>query len=128
MRTRKPIPLAEEVYAIIGAAMEVYNQLGPGFTEAIYQEALELELTLREIPFHPQEHLSVDYKGHTLRHHFVADVLCYETVLVELKALTELSGHERAQILNYLKASGLKVGLLVNFGHKDKLEWERFVF
>ncbi|GAB4527277.1 MAG: hypothetical protein Fur0018_12850 [Anaerolineales bacterium] len=91
MCTRKPIPLAEEVYAIIGAAIEVYNQLGTGFTETICQEA-------------------------------------YETGLVELKALSEPGGHERAQILNYLKASDLKVGPLVNFGSKKKLQWERFVF
>ena len=128
MRTRKALPLADEVYAIVGAAMEVYNTLGHGFSEVIYQEALELELEMRGIPFQPQKRLPVDYKGQTLRHYFVADVVCYDAVLVELKALDALGGREQAQVLNYLKASGLKVGVLFNFGCRDKLEWERFVF
>jgi len=119
--------LKNEVYAVVGAAMEVYNVLGSGFLEAVYQEALELELADRHIPFVAQRPLKIVYKGHHLAKEYVADLVCYEQIIVELKALDRLSGREESQVINYLKATGLRVGLLINFGGLAKLEWHRFV-
>jgi GxxExxY protein len=119
--------LKDEVYAIVGAAMEVHTELGSGFLEAVYQEALELELAARAIPFLPRAALTIYYKGQKLRKEYEADIICYDQIIVELKALTRLSGTEEAQILNYLKATGLRVGLLINFGSVGKLEWKRFI-
>ena len=115
-----------EVYAIIGAAIEVHKELGPGFLEAVYQEALELELQGRQIPFEAQKTLNIRYKDQVLRKTYVADIVCYDCIIVELKALDRLSGSEAAQVLNYLKATGLPVGLLINFGSHGKLQWKRF--
>jgi GxxExxY protein len=120
--------LKDEVYAIIGAAMEVHNQAGAGYTEPLYQEMLELELSLRQIPFEPQKRLQVSYKGHVLQKYYVADLVCYESVLVELKAVERVTNREEAQILNYLKMTGLRVGLLINFADPIRLDWRRFVF
>jgi GxxExxY protein len=119
--------LKEEVYAIVGAAIEVHRTLGPGFLEPVYQEAMEIELRHREIPFEAQKPLSIAYKGHNLEKKFFADIVCYDQIVVELKALDQLGGREKAQIINYLKVAGMKVGLLINFGSKGKLEWIRFV-
>jgi GxxExxY protein len=119
--------LKDEVYAIVGAAIEVHREMGSGFVEPVYQETLELELQAREIPFESQKRLVIKYKGHQLRKEYVADLVCYGQVIVELKALTRLTGKEQAQILNYLKATGLRVGLLINFGSTGRLEWKRFV-
>jgi len=119
--------LKEEAYAVVGAAIEVHRELGPGFLEPVYQEAMEIELVERAIPFHSQRALSICYKDHLLVKHYVPDLLCYDQMIVELKALDRLSGTEESQLLNYLKASGLRVGLLVNFGSHGKLEWKRFV-
>lgn len=119
--------LKEEVYAIIGAAIEVHRELGHGFAEPVYQEALEIELKDRGIPFESQKTLVIYYKGRMLTKHYVADFVCYGQIIVEIKALTKLSGTEEAQLLNYLKATGLRVGLLINFGSRGKLEWKRFV-
>jgi GxxExxY protein len=119
--------LKEEVYNIIGAAIEVHRELGPGFLEAVYQEAMGIELTQREIPFQPQAPLPIVYKGQQLQQQYRADLICYEQIIVELKALDRLSGREEAQLLNYLKATGLRVGLLINFGSRGKLEWKRMV-
>jgi GxxExxY protein len=121
------ILLKEEVYAVVGAAMAVHRELGAGFLEAVYQEALEWELQLRRVPFESQKPLTILYKGHRLKKEYIADLVCYQQVIVELKALDQLSGREEAQILNYLKATGLRVGLLINFGNPAKLEWKRFV-
>jgi GxxExxY protein len=107
--------------------MEVYNVLGSGFLEPVYQEALELELTNRAVPFLAQSTLPITYKGWLLDKKYVADLICFEQVIVELKALDTLSGRETAQVLNYLKATGLHVGLLLNFGARDSLEWKRLV-
>jgi GxxExxY protein len=119
--------LKDEVYAIIGAAVEVHRELGPGFLEAVYQEAIEIELAQRSIPHQPHQPLTIYYKGQRLKKEYEADVICYEQIIVELKALDRLSGREEAQLLNYLKATGLRVGLLINFGSVGKLEWKRMV-
>jgi GxxExxY protein len=119
--------LKEEVYAIVGAAIEVHRELGPGFLEAVYQEAMTIELADRAIPFRAQETLNIHYKGRLLVKQYVPDFFCFDQIIVELKALDCLSGTEESQLLNYLKASGLRVGLLVNFGSHGKLEWKRFV-
>ena len=114
-------------YAIIGAAIEVHKQLGCGFLESVYQEALAIELGLREIPFRREVKLPVTYKGQTLVTSFYADFLCFDSLVVELKALANMSGSEEAQLINYLKATCYKVGLLLNFGTRS-LQHRRFVF
>ncbi len=119
--------LKEEVYAVVGAAIEVHRELGPGFLEAVYQEALQIELRERGIPFGAQKRLRISYKGRTLEKEYFADLVCYDQVIVELKALDRLSGSEQAQMLNYLKATGFRVGVLIDFGSRGKLEWKRFV-
>jgi len=119
--------LREEVYAIVGAAIEVHRELGAGFLEAVYQEALERELALREIAFEAQRELAIHYRGQPLSKTYVCDLLCFGKVLVELKAMDRLTGREEAQVINYLKAAGLPVGLLINFGAHGKLEWRRLV-
>ena len=121
------IALREEVYAIVGVAIEVHKELGPGFLEAVYQEAMERELIHRGIAFTSREPLSIKYKGEELSSHYYADLLCLGQIIVELKALNRLSGQEEAQVLNYLKATGLKVGVLINFGSHGRLEWKRLV-
>ncbi|MEZ4710835.1 MAG: GxxExxY protein [Caldilineaceae bacterium] len=118
---------ASETYKIVGAAIEVHRTLGSGFLEAIYQEACEIEFLNRQIPFVAQKELPVQYKGHTLNRYYVADFVCYEKIIVEIKALSELTTKEDAQVLNYLKATGLRVGLLFNFGSIGQLERKRFI-
>ncbi len=123
----KELILGEECYAIVGAAMEVHTELGPGFLEAIYQEALELELQQRKIPFESQKQLTVRYKGPPLKKEYCADFICNGQIIIELKAMDRLTGKEESQILNYLKATGCRAGLLINFGSYGKLEWKKFV-
>ncbi len=106
--------------------MEVHNQLGNGFLEAVYQEALAVELESRHIPFNREVTFPIYYKGRQLSTHYRADFICYGTVVVELKALPRLTGIEAAQLINYLKGTGLKTGLLINFGGSS-LEYKRFV-
>jgi GxxExxY protein len=117
----------DEVYAIMGAAMDVHRELGSGFLESVYQEALEMELAHREIPFESQKSIRIIYKGKMLEKEFISDLICYKKIIVELKAQDSLSGREEAQILNYLKATGMKLGLIINFGSHPKLEWKRLV-
>ncbi|MFL6216743.1 MAG: GxxExxY protein [Blastocatellia bacterium] len=119
--------LGDEVYAIVGAAIEVHRELGPGFLEAVYQEALEIELAIRHVPFVRQKPLQIQYKSHLLNKTYTADLICFDQIIVELKALDRLSGKEEAQVLNYLKATDFKVGLLINFGSVGRLLWKRFV-
>lgn len=116
-----------EVYAIVGAAMEVYNQLGPGFGEAIYQDAMEIEVEVRNIPSHPQQDIFVFYKGQKLKNFFKPDLICFDKIVVELKVLDRSTSREEAQVLNYLEATGLPVGLLINFGAERDLEWKRMI-
>ncbi|MGH9905611.1 MAG: GxxExxY protein [Pyrinomonadaceae bacterium] len=113
-------------YAIIGAAMEVHRQLGCGFLETVYQEALKIELVDRSIPFRQQLEFRVNYKGHELGAYYKPDFICFDEVVVELKALGRLSSVEDSQIINYLKVTGLHTGLLLNFGSRS-LEQRRFV-
>ena len=114
-------------HEIIGAAMDVHKMLGAGFLEAVYQEALSIEFTNRNIQFKKEVDLPVCYKEVKLSTSYRADFLCYESVIVELKAISELSGKEESQIINYLKATGLEIGLLLNFG-ASSLGFKRFVF
>jgi GxxExxY protein len=118
---------AEESYKIIGACFEVYKEKGCGFLESVFQECLELELRFQGIPFEAQKMLPLSYKGTLLAQTFKADLVCFGKVIVELKAVSALADEHRAKVLNYLNATGLRLGLLVNFGHFPKLEWERIV-
>ena len=117
----------EEVYAVVGAAMEVYNVLGRGFHEPVYQEALELELADRKIPFHPQHELRIHYKHHLLEQKYKPDFIAYDKIVIEIKALDRLTSTEDSQLLNYLKATGMEVGILINFGAERDLQWKRMV-
>ena len=119
--------LKDEVFAVIGAAIEVDRELGPGFLEAVYQEAMEIELADRGIPFLAQEPLTIRFKTRVLKKRYEPDLLCYNLLVAELKALNQLTGADEAQLLNYLKATGLRVCVLVNFGSVGKLEWKRFI-
>ena len=116
----------ERTYKIIGAAMEVHKELGHGFLEAVYNEALAIEFELQGIPFNKEVDLPVYYKGRLLKTKYRADYICYDmAVIVELKAVSELTGQDESQIINYLKAAKIEVGLLLNFGGKS-LEFKRF--
>ena len=117
----------DEVFQIVGAAIEVYNELKMGFLESVYQEAMELELGDRAIPFVSQVPLRIRYKQHTLKKTFIADLVCFSAVLVELKAIQQLTKADEAQVLNYLRATGLRVGLLINFGDPGRLDWKRLI-
>jgi GxxExxY protein len=116
---------SEDSYAIIGAAMRVYNVLGTGFLEAVYQEALEFEFQERGIPYEREKEITINYDGHELQQTYKADFVCYGNIIVELKSVTGIDDVHRAQIFNYMKATGSKLGLLINFGKADGLEYER---
>jgi GxxExxY protein len=116
----------QRTYKIIGCAMEVHKELGCGFLEAVYQEALGREFADQGIPFKSQPVIQIAYKGKPLDKTYQPDFVCYEEIIIEIKAISSLSGVEEAQLINYLKAAGLKVGLLLNFGAKS-LEHKRFV-
>jgi GxxExxY protein len=117
----------DESYAIMGACFEVYKEKGSGFLEQVYQECLEIELETRGILFVPKQELALSYKGRPLKSKYVPDLLCYDKIIVELKAVKELADEHRAQVHTYLKATGHRLGLLINFGHFPKVEYERIV-
>lgn len=115
----------EECYRIIGACFEVYKDKGCGFHEPVYDDCLEIELGLQGIPFDTKSALELHYKGHLLRHHYTPDFICFGKIILEIKAVSAIADEHRSQVLNYLAATGFELGLLVNFGHYPKLEWER---
>ena len=123
----KRFPFADETYRILGACFAVYNELGCGFLEAVYQECLAIELREEEIPFDAQRPLKMSYKGREIEKRYVVDFVCFDSVLVEIKATSRLTREHRAQTLNYLHAGDFDIGLLVNFGHYPKLEHDRFL-
>lgn len=116
-----------ETYDIIGAAMEVHKVLGPGFTGYVYQDALQCELLRRGIPFEKEKLIKIQYKGIALDHYYKADFVCYDNVIVECKAVSDVDDSHIAQLINYLKATGLKLGLLINFA-QDSLYYKRVVY
>jgi len=121
------IYLKQESYRIVGACFEVYNEKGSGFLEAVYQECLEIEFEFHGLPFFPQQQLTLSYKQKPLKSVYIPDFICFESVIVEIKAVSELTGEHEAQVHNYLKATGFKLGLLVNFGKHPDLEYRRIV-
>ena len=121
------IVFKEESYQIMGACFEVYKEKGCGFLEAVYQECLEMEFGIQTIPYSPKVALALSYKERPLKQTYQPDFVCFGMIIVELKAVTTLAPEHRAQVHNYLKATGYKLGLLINFGHYPKLEYERIV-
>ena len=117
----------EECYNITGAAMKVHKVLGAGFLEAVYQEAFEIELQRRGIPYKREQEIRVVYDGIELQQKYKADFICYDDIVVELKATSSLKDVHYAQVLNYLKATGCKLGLLISFGQQEELLWKRIV-
>ena len=117
----------EECYQIMGACFEVYKEKGCGFVEPVYQECLSLELEWQAISFAERFALTLDYKGTPLRQVYKPDFICFDKIVLEIKAVSKLADEHRAQVHNYLKATGMKLGLLVNFGHFPQVEWERIV-
>lgn len=125
MPRRGDLLFAEEVYQVVGAAMDTHRILGPGFLEAVYQEALALEFSRHGIPFEAQAPLRVHYRDTVLERRYVADFVVFGQIIVEIKCLPRLGSPETAQLLNYLRATGHPLGLLINFGAPGKLEWKR---
>ena len=117
----------EESFKIVGALLEVHNELGPGFLEAVYHQALMIEFERRGIPFEHEKELEIFYKDIKLNKHYYADFVCYDKIIIEVKALSQLASNHDAQMLNYLKAARFKLGVLVNFG-ENKLKYKRLVF
>lgn len=116
----------DESYAIIGAAMEVHNTLGQGFLEEVYQQALVIEFMRRDIPHISQAPLEIEYKGTTLKKKYIADFFCFDDIIIEIKAVSTILPEHEAQIINYLKASGIQLGILINFG-TEKLTYKRYL-
>ena len=123
----KELVYKDEVYAIMGAAFEVYKELGPGFLESVYQDALQTEAAARNIPILSQVKIPVYYKGKRLDKEFFADFIAYDKIIIELKVIIKLGNNEQAQLLNYLKATKMRLGLLLNFGSEKQLEWKRLI-
>jgi len=117
----------QETFALRGACFEVYKQKGCGFLESVYQECLEIEFVLQEIPFVSQPRQQLEYKGRVLRSEFIPDFICFGIIIVELKAVAALADEHRAQVHNQLKATGHRLALLVNFGHHPDVEIERII-
>jgi GxxExxY protein len=117
----------EEGYRLMGAAFEVYNQLGYGMAEEIYQQSLEIELALQGIPFQSKQALTIFYKSRALDVSYIPDLFVFGGIVVELKAVTELISEHEAQLFNYMRIARQQVGYLINFGHKGELQWKRFI-
>jgi GxxExxY protein len=117
----------EECYKLIGACFEFYKEMGCGFVEPVYQECLEIELGILQIPFWPQRELDLQYKNRVLKQRYIPDFICFDKIILEIKAVSALTDEHRAQVHNYLKATGYRLGLLVTFCHYPKVEWERIV-
>ena len=117
----------EESYRIMGAAFEVYKEKGSGFLEAVYQECLALEFETQGVPAIEKTLLALRYKGRELKQRYEPDFLCFDTIIIEINAVKTLLDEHRAQIVNYLKATGKELGILINFGHHPKVQYERFV-
>jgi len=115
----------KESYAIRGAAFEVYKEMGNGFLETVYQECMENELTRMEIPFRAQQELALSYKSETLEQTYKPDLICFDQIIVELKAVSELLPQHEAQPMNYLRATGMRLGFLINFGSHPSVQIER---
>ncbi len=116
----------EETYKVIGACIKVHKSLGKGFDESVYQEAIAHELTVAEIPFEQQKKLNIYYNGSKLNTHLVADFVCFDKIMLEIKSLDFLNANIKKQAINYLKSTNFKVGLLINFG-ENSLQWNRFI-
>ena len=117
----------DESYATIGACMTVYKDKGCGFLEPVYHECLQIEFELQQIPFLSKPLQTLQYRGRTLIQTFTPDFLCYGKIILEIKAVSTLADEHRAQLLNYLSATGCELGLLVNFGHYPKMEYQRLI-
>lgn len=116
-----------DTYRILGACFEVYKEKGAGFLEPVYQECLEIEFDLQKIPYVAQDELMLNYKGRILRQSYKPDFVCFNRIIIEIKAVTALADEHRAQLHNYLRATGMRLGLLVNFSHFPQLEHERII-
>ena len=116
----------DESYKIIGACMEVHQNLGAGFLEAVYQEALSMEFDLRNIPYQQEKDLKIHYKGTSLKKRYFADFVCYESIILELKAVSTICKEHEAQLLNYLKTTGYRLGMIINFG-ESSLKFKRMI-
>ncbi len=116
----------EEAYKVVGACMAVHRELGCGFLEAVYAEAFEMELQAQGIPYKREVPITIEYKGKPLKKSYLADFICFDKIIIELKAINQLESVHESQVLNYLKATGLKLGLLVNFGEQS-LKYKRIV-
>ena len=125
MNEEKKIIYSEESYKIMGACFNVYKEMGPGFSEAVYQECLEIEFEYQNIPYESQKQLRLSYREKVLKKTFSPDFVCYDKIIVEIKAVFNLTNGDKAQIFNYLRVSKFKLGILVNFGHYPGLEYER---
>ncbi|WP_309380763.1 GxxExxY protein [Cerasicoccus frondis] len=123
----KSIEYKDESYQIVGARFNVHNEMGSGFLENVYQECLAIEFERLGIPFGAKQQLKLTFRGQALAQYYEADFVCFGKIIIEIKATKALADEHRAQILNYLKATGLTLGILVNFGQHEKLEYERFV-
>jgi GxxExxY protein len=123
----KPEIYKDEGYKLMGAAFEVYNELSYGLAEEIYQESLEIELESRVIPFRSKQELKCFYKGRELKKRYVPDLIVFGCLVTELKAVSQLGAEHEAQLINYMRITKQPVGYLINFGHKDTLEWKRFI-
>ncbi len=117
----------DESYKIVGACFEVYNEMGCGFLEPVYQECVEFEMSDQQIHFVAQFKLKLRYKIHQLKSVYIPDFICFDKIVLELKAVQEITDQHRAQVHNYLKATGYRLGIIANFGQHPKLQYERIV-